>query len=105
MNCFQNVKILFQIIYWQSNYILVIALDEYLEIYQLPQNVLTERAEVLRSPKRAYEPPPIFEAIQQLMLIGKLQKLFLISSSKQRIMIIACVNFTKLYGKYRQVEI
>ena len=54
---------------------------------------------------RAYEPPPVFEAIQQLTLIGKFHKLFLFSPTEERIMIIVSLNFTKLYGKYRQVKI
>ncbi|TMW50585.1 hypothetical protein DOY81_004320 [Sarcophaga bullata] len=55
-----------QIVYWQNNFILVIALEEYLEVYQLPENVLQERVEIVKNPMRAYEPPPVFEAIQQL---------------------------------------
>ncbi|XP_065356106.1 uncharacterized protein fs(1)M3 [Calliphora vicina] len=93
-----------KIIYWQGNLLLVIALDEHLEVYQLSVDVLTQRAEIVRDPARAHEPAPIFEAIQQLTLTGRFQKLFLFSPAEERIMIAAAVNFTKLYGKFRTFE-
>lgn len=80
---------------------MVIALDEYLEVYQLAVDILLQRAEAVKDPARAKESPPVFEAIQQLTLTGRFQKLFLFSPAEERIMIIAAVNFTKLYGKFR----
>ena len=82
---------------------MVIALDEHLEVYQLSENILMQRAEIVKDPTRVHEPPPIFEAIQQLTLTGRFQKLFLFSPVEERIMIVAAVNFNKLYGKFRLV--
>ncbi|XP_023294631.2 uncharacterized protein LOC111677697 [Lucilia cuprina] len=93
-----------KIIYWHGNLILVIALDEHLEVYQLAEEILLQRAEIAKDPARVHEPAPIFEAIQQLTLTGRFQKLFLFSPAEERIMIVAAVNFTKLYGKYRTFE-
>ncbi|KAM7350998.1 female sterile (1) M3 [Cochliomyia hominivorax] len=93
-----------KIINWHGNLLMVIALDEHLEVYQLAEDILLQRAEIVKDPARAQEPVPVFEAIQQLTLTGRFQKLFLFSPAYERIMIVAAVNFTKLYGKFRTFE-
>ncbi|XP_075152471.1 female sterile (1) M3 [Haematobia irritans] len=101
-----NVKIIeplgVEMISWQGHYLLVVALDEYFEVYYIRKDILENRAEILKDPSRMYfDIPPTFQPIQQVSIYGKLQKLSLISISNDEIMIIAAVNFSKLHGKIR----
>lgn len=99
-NFVKNLKF-FQIMNWQENLVLVIAFDESLDVYQLDENILSQRAANVSDPARTQEPPPVFEPIQQLSLTGRFQKLFLFSPSEEHLMIAVAVNFTKQSAKLR----
>lgn len=78
------------------------ALDGYLEVYQLRKDIMTNRAQLLRDPRAYGEiPTPLFQPIQQISLHGRLYKLFLIATSDNGIILVTTANFSKLHAKIR----
>uniref|UniRef100_A0A1I8NVE8 Uncharacterized protein n=1 Tax=Stomoxys calcitrans TaxID=35570 RepID=A0A1I8NVE8_STOCA len=90
-----------EIISQKGHYLLVVALDEFLEVYTIRRDILENRAEILKDPSRYVDPAPRFQPLQQITLHGKLQKLILTSVPNDGIMIITGVNFSKVHGKIR----
>lgn len=77
------------------------ALDDYLEIYQIRKDVLESRAEILKDSRIMHEMAPVFPPVQQLSLRGRFQKLFVFAPTENQLMIVALMNYSKLYGKLR----
>lgn len=86
---------------WRNYLLLVVALEEFVEIYQLNAVVLAQNAEAAKLFQVNRDTITNFEPIQQLTINGRFHKLFLISAGEEQIMLITAVNYTKLQSKLR----
>ncbi|XP_011191954.1 uncharacterized protein LOC105218217 [Zeugodacus cucurbitae] len=90
-----------EVIAWRNYLLLVIALEEYLEIYQLNAVVLAQNAEAAKLGQVVSDTTTNFEPIQQLTINGRFRKLFLFNVAEGQIMLLTAVNYTKLQSKLR----
>uniref|UniRef100_A0A0K8VMB4 Uncharacterized protein n=1 Tax=Bactrocera latifrons TaxID=174628 RepID=A0A0K8VMB4_BACLA len=100
----QHEPIAAEVIAWRNYLLLVVALEEYLEIYQLNAVVLAQNAEAAKLFQVNKDTITNFEPIQQLTINGRFRKLFLFSAHEGQIMLLTAVNYTKLQSKLRTYE-
>nr|XP_014086969.1 uncharacterized protein LOC106615318 [Bactrocera oleae] len=100
----QHEPIGVEVIAWRNYLLLVVALEEFVEIYQLNAVVLAQNAEAAKLFQVNRDSITNFEPIQQLTINGRFHKLFLISAGEEQIMLITAVNYTKLQSKLRTYE-
>ncbi|XP_054742436.1 uncharacterized protein LOC129247352 isoform X1 [Anastrepha obliqua] len=100
----QQEPIQVEVLLWRSNLLVVTALEEYLEIYQLPTALLEQNAEASKSGRVNVNTITHFQPIQQLTLNGRFRKLFLFNVAEERVMLLTMVNYTKLHSKLRTFE-
>ncbi|XP_067624092.1 uncharacterized protein fs(1)M3 [Eurosta solidaginis] len=100
----QQDAIAAKVISWRNYMLLVIALEDFLEIYQLPTIVLAQNAESASLGRVTLDTITKFEPIQQLTIYGRFHKLFLCNSAEDRVILITAENYTKLQSKLRTYE-
>lgn len=100
-NNLYKIILILKVIAWRNYLLLVIALEEYLEVYQLNAVLLAQNAEAAKLGQVGRDTITNFEPIQQLTINGRFRKLFLFNVADNQIMLLTAVNYTKLQSKLR----
>ncbi|KAH8394397.1 hypothetical protein KR222_002309, partial [Zaprionus bogoriensis] len=80
------------VVMWQEDLLLAVALDEYLEVYQLPAEALQQSAQWQLDP------------IQEFALPGRLQQMHLLQPSQDQVLLLLNLNFTQSQSRLKTFE-
>ncbi|XP_055918674.1 uncharacterized protein LOC129950781 [Eupeodes corollae] len=87
-----------EIITWRHLFLLVVALEDHLEVYQFTNET------ILKGSFFSFSEVPTIDPIQQITLHGRYRKFFLCESSEDSVTLIVLVNFNKLYSRLNTYE-
>ncbi|XP_030379121.1 uncharacterized protein LOC115627546 [Scaptodrosophila lebanonensis] len=90
-----------EVISWRQYILVVVALDESVQVYQISKAQVAQRA---IDAAASIGTPLRFELIQEFSLPGTFKQMHLIKATEERVLLLLAVNFTKLHGKYTTFE-